>query len=113
VLDGKRYKEANPSNNYCCCCCCCCCVQVCVLDGKRYKEANPSNNSLGFEALSPCILDKPLLKWEAGSETAVVALHMEVSLTSSATVTPFVLFCKQSGASCKKNKMRNATDDSQ
>jgi hypothetical protein len=39
--------------------------QVCVLDGKHYKEANPSNSSnssaLGFEALSPCILDKPLL----------------------------------------------------
>jgi hypothetical protein len=52
-------------------------LQVCVLDGKRYKEANPSNNSLGFEALSPCILDKPLLKWEAGSETAVVALPLE------------------------------------
>jgi hypothetical protein len=55
-------------------------LQVCVLDGKRYKEANPANSSsLGFEALSPCILDKPLLKWEAGSETPVVALHMEVS----------------------------------
>jgi hypothetical protein len=54
---------------------------VCVLDAKRYKEAAPTTtttSSLGFEALSPCILDKPLLKWEGAGETAVVGLHMEV-----------------------------------
>jgi hypothetical protein len=55
--------------------------QVCVLDGKRYREANPTNVGLGFESLSPCILDKPLLKWEAGPEAAVVGLHMEVNIT--------------------------------
>jgi hypothetical protein len=49
-----------------------------VLDAKRYKEANPTNMPPGFDGLSPAILDKPLLKWEAGSESAVVGLHMEV-----------------------------------
>jgi hypothetical protein len=50
-----------------------------VLDAKCYKEAAPSNaaSSLGFEALSPCILDKPLLKWEAAGETAVVGLPLD------------------------------------
>jgi hypothetical protein len=51
--------------------------QVCVLDAKRYKEANPTNMALGFDGLSPAILDKPLLKWEAGSESAVVGLPFE------------------------------------
>jgi hypothetical protein len=58
---------------------CCCCCQVCALDAKRYKELNPTNMSLGFDALSPCILDKPLLRWDGGSETAVVGLPLEVS----------------------------------
>ena len=53
------------------------CCQVCVLDAKRYKELNPGNAPLGFDALSPCILDKHLLRWEAGSETAVVSLPLE------------------------------------
>ncbi|WIA44495.1 hypothetical protein OEZ86_007236 [Tetradesmus obliquus] len=52
-------------------------LQVCVLDAKRYKELNPGNAPLGFDALSPCILDKALLRWEAGSETAVVSLPLE------------------------------------
>jgi hypothetical protein len=52
-------------------------LQVCVLDGKRYREANPSQSALGFEALLSCILDKPLLKLEAGPEAAVVGLSLE------------------------------------
>jgi hypothetical protein len=105
VLDGKCYKKANPSNSsslglggavvlhpgqaaaadlvsqvlllllllllLC---------QVCVLDGKCYKEANPSNSSaLGCEALSPCIMDKPLLLilFSKFNAAAAAAAHFE------------------------------------
>ncbi|WIA44482.1 hypothetical protein OEZ86_007226 [Tetradesmus obliquus] len=57
-------------------------LQVCVLDAKRYKELNPGNAPLGFDALSPCILDKALLRWEGGAEVAVVSLPMEFNKAS-------------------------------
>lgn len=53
-------------------------MQVCVLDAKRYKDLNPSNQVMSLEGLQSCILDKPLLKWENGSEMAVVSLPLEV-----------------------------------